>query len=101
MSDRFFVDKWLKILIPDYVSQHLKFFEPDGNAKFIIEAENSSDGKYLKPKSVAFCSSMLVVICNKLNGRILFFIIWLIQLLYSLNFDSILIALDTTIVEAA
>ena len=68
----FCVDKW-HIWIPDYVSHLLKVFDRDGNVKCIIGGEGSSDGNFLKPKSVAFCSSMPVVACNKHNWRIQIF----------------------------
>ena len=58
----FCVDKWLNILVPDYVSHHLKVFDRDGNVKCVIGGEGSSDGKFLKTKLGEFCTSMLVVV---------------------------------------
>ena len=66
----FCVDPSQNILIPDYITHEVKVFDSTGKLLFILGGKGSNNGKFIKPKAIAYSSGTLVVICNKFNGRV-------------------------------
>ena len=71
----FFCIDWSgNILVPDYHAHCIKIFSERGKLIYILGEEGALDGKFIKPKSIAFSATRAIaVICNKHNGRVQIF----------------------------
>ena len=69
----FCIDSMHNILIPDYVTHEVKVFDSFGKLVYILGSIGNCDGQFFKPKSIAVNSSVVVVICNKHDGRVQIF----------------------------